>query len=903
MKIKEKIFNSMASFLPRKIVVSKISEEKFKFSESFIATLLFADISGFTTMSEKLARLGKEGAEEVNKIINAFFDPLIKIVYKWQGDIYRFGGDAFLAFFPDQSNTQNSNENAMNASIEILKFIKTHTRTRTKVGVFKIQIHIGLIKGKIYFQDLGNNFFLGGKVVNNLMEMIDLAGPGEIIVSSEVRTGLNHIIFELKQGVWKYLGMRKKPLTSPIEISKLSDHLKRVKTSVLINYIPDWLLKRIELKPHFDHKDGEHRKIAIVFLHFTGIPYDKSPQKAAKMLDNFYKIVNQTAEKYDGWINAIDIYKDSERILAVFGFPKAYEDDEKRAMLFTYEILNHPGLKKFNLRAGINSGSIFAAPVGNEQRREYATLGDAVNLAARLGAKAENQTVVVSESIFNKTFSLFNYKFLGEKEYKGKKRKIKTYKLTEKKQSEKKALTRWLSESEKIVGREKELTKIENIIKTCKTKKGQILEITGEPGIGKSRLVQELIKLTRKEKYQIFIGDCISYGSAFSYHPWVEILEQFFGVLPEDSVKIRKTKMEDKCRSIDKKLVDWLPVIGEIMGVPFPETSLTKYLDAKIKKQRVFDILFDFIKYTAKSKPVNVIIEDLHWVDTVSMEIVNYIGRNIEDKPILLTLVYRPLKKKEEFMDKQWTTELMLKELSKDDSLELVKNLLNIKDIPEDLKKVIITKSQGNPFYIEELVKSLIEQGYVVEERGTWKFKGNIKSLQLPDTVEAVILSRIDRLDLQERDVLQVASVLGREFDGFLLEGIYSEQQKLKKALNNLGHLDLIKQEKGDGQLRYIFKHILTQEVAYGTLSFARKQELHRQTGVFIETVLKNRKEEFSGLLSYHFFAGGDYDKSLLYSVEAGEKAKKVYANEEAIEFFTRAIESYERLDKETGKV
>ncbi len=894
MKIDEKVFSAIACFLPHKLIAAKATEVQ-RLSQVFNATLLFADISGFTAMSERLARLGKEGAEEVNKIINSYFAPLIRIVYKWQGDIYRFGGDAFLAFFPEQSGAK-SNEDAVNAGIEILKFIKTHARTKTKVGDFKIQIHIGLVKGKVFFQDLKNNFFLGGKVVNNLMAMIDLAGPGEIVVTSEVKKGIGHIAFESRDGCWRYAGMKRKKIASTIEGSKLP-RPKGAKARVLTEYLPSWLLKRIELKPHFDHKDGEHRKIAVVFLHFSGIPYDKNPKKSTALLDNLYGIVNQTAAKYDGWINAIDIYKDSERVLAVFGFPKAYEDDEKRAVLFTYEIMNHPALKKLRFRAGINSGSIFAAPVGSELRREYATLGDSVNLAARLGAKAEPNAIVVSEPIFNKTFGLFDYEFLGEKEYKGKKKKIQTYRLIRKKQIEKKALTRWLSESDRIVGRNNELRKLEELVQACRSKNGKILEISGEPGIGKSRLVQELIKIAGRNDYHIFKGVCMSYGSAFSYHPWVDILIDFFGIQPDDTIKVRTAKIKEKSVTVDKKLADWLPVIGELMGVSFPETSLTKYLDAKIKKQRVFDIIFDFVKYVAQKKPVALIIEDLHWADSASMELVNYVGRNIQDKSVLFALVHRPLKKKEEFMDKEWTTGLALRELGPDEILELVKNLLNIRNVPDALKKIIVERSQGNPFYVEELIKSLIEQGYVVESKDTWKFEGDLRKLQLPDTLEAVILSRIDRLELQDRDVLQVASVLGREFDEFLLKGIYPENRVLKQSLNNLERLDLLKQQKGEGQVRYFFKHVLTQEVAYGTLSFARKQDLHRQTGTFIEEKFNDRKEEFLGLLSYHFFAGADYDRSLLYSVEAGEKAKKVYANEEAIEYFTRAIESYEKLE------
>ncbi len=896
MKIKENTAIAIASFLPKRLVLAKIFDEQYKINEKFNSALLFADISGFTSMSEKLARLGKEGSEEVNKIINRFFDPLIKIVYKWNGDIYRFGGDAFLAFFPEKNNGFSASECAIYAAQEIRGFVKKHSQTDTKVGKFRIKVHIGLAKGNVYLQDLENNFFLGGSVINNLMSMIDLAGPGEIVVSPEIKDELDNIIFKQKEVVWQYV-MTKKKVNAPKHISGMPMDKIEKKVSELENYIPQWLLKRIEIKPSFDHKDGEHRKIAVVFLHFAGIDYDKNSQKIAEKMAKFYKVVSSIVERYDGWINAIDIYKDSERLLVVFGFPFAYEDDEKRAVLFAYEVLNHSDLKGLNLRAGINSGSVFAAPVGNQLRREYATLGDAVNLSARLGAKAENRTIVVSEPIFNKTFALFDYEFIGEKEYKGKKKKVKTYKLLKKKQVEKKALNRWLSESEKIIGREKEIIEIKKSINLCSNGKGQILCITGEPGIGKSRLVQEVIRLSEKEGLHILKGHCISYGSAFSYHPWIDILNEFFNILPEDSVKIKKEKIKKQIAVVDKKLVDWLPVIGELLGVPFSETFLTKYLDPKLKKQRVFDITFDLLKFIAQKKPLIVIIEDLHWADTATIELINYIGRNIENKSILLGLVYRPLKRKEEFIEKEWTTIITLKELSKEASLELVSNLLNLKEIPEDLKNIIVNKSQGNPFYIEELIKSLIEQGYIVEEKGTWQFKRDIRILQLPDSVEAVILSRIDRLDFQDRDVLQIASVLGREIDEFLLKGIYPEHSVLKNSLANLERFDLIKQEKGRKQIKYFFKHILTQEVAYGTLSFARKIELHNRIGEFIEKELKERKEEFLGLLSYHFYQGENFDKSLLYSVEAGEKAKKVYANEEAIEFFTRAIDSYEKLE------
>jgi adenylate cyclase len=339
----------------------------------------------------------------------------------------------------------------------------------------------------------------------------------------------------------------------------------------------------------------------------------------------------------------------------------------------------------------------------------------------------------------------------------------------------------------------------------------------------------------------------------------------FFGIAPEDKLAVRKKKIRAKVKSLDEKLINWPPVIGEVLGAPFSETKLTKFLDAKIRKQKFFDIVFDIVKHMAKRGPLCLVIEDMHWIDSVSMELVNYIARNIQSKKIFILLVFRPVGVKEEFMEKDYYSTITVKELNQKEAAQLAGNLLNIRALPDDFKKTVIMQSQGNPFYIEEIVKSFIEQGIVQEDRkGKWKFAGDIKHIRLPDTVEGIILTRIDRLDIAEKDVLQTASVLGRAFDEFLITAIYPDKKLLRRALGSLRKLDLIR-------------------------------------GVFIEEELKDRREEFLGLLSHHFYHGKDYNKSLLYSVEAGEKAKKVYANEEAIEFFTRAIESYEKL--ESGKV
>ncbi|MBN2621615.1 AAA family ATPase [candidate division WOR-3 bacterium] len=900
---RQEVFASLIGFLPQKVLSSRFVDTRRRIYEILDAALLFADISGFTAMSEKLTALGREGSEEVTKIINGYFRPLIDIIIDWGGDIYRFGGDAIFSVFPQQ-HILPAGARALYAARQALEYVGKNRSVRTRTGTFKIDMHVGITRGPVFYKDLKSDFFIGGDTAFNLMALVDRASGGEIVVDAGVREETENERFRhIEKQAWKYLGVKSgycvpsRPKKTIIG-GAIPSAVVEEKIVDLSAYVPPWLYKRLEMKPVFDQKDGEHRKVAVAFAHFAGIPYDKDPRQAAGQLDKIYEAFTTTISAYDGWLNKIDLYKESARVLVVFGFPLAHEDCEQRAALFAHDIMNHPVLKGIALRIGLNAGFVFAVPVGSEFRREYTVMGDTVNLAARLAAKAPCQRIIASGPIVDSTYALFHYVSKGKKEFKGKKDRVVIYEQGEKKQLDKKILSRWISESSQLVGRKKELQAFQFVITNVKKSTGRICGITGEAGMGKSRLAQEFMAMLEPARFHVLTGACVSYGRSFSYHPWIVLLNEFFGILPSDPPAAQKKKIQQVVKRVNNKLVDWLPIIGEVLGLPFPESKLTKFLDAKIRKQRFFDIVFDFIKYKAQRSPVCILLEDVHWADSVSMELINYIGRNIGEMKVLVLLVYRPLKNKEEFREKAYFSEIVVRELTRNETAQLTGSLLNIKSLPDGFRGLVIEKSQGNPFYVEEIVKSFIEQGLVFEDtNGKWKFSGELKTIRIPDTVEGVILSRIDRLDIKDRDVLQTASVLGREFDEFILNGIYHDTGGLKRSLNNLQLLDLLGSEKQQGEVHYIFKHVLTKEVAYDTLSFAKKRELHCKTGTFIESTLKTRKEEFLGLLSHHFYHGLDYEKALLYSVEAGEKAKKVYANEEAIEFFTRAIDSYEKLE------
>ncbi len=898
-----KVLISLESLLPSNLVKRKLKQEK-NTHELLKGTMMFADIAGFTSMSEKLSRMGQQGAEEVTGIINRFFGPLLEIIFHWDGILYRFGGDALIAFFPE--NHIPSEIRAVYAASDSLAFVEKNGAIKVRgVGRFSIGMHIALAKGTGYFYDLGNDFALVGNLSNRIYKIGNMAQRGEILFEHSMWSKLQGLVTFKKKSpnVYKLTGLREKwsyvsnkPRISSGRVKNLDTLIEHIR--VLKPYFPEWLFKRVITKPDFSSKDGEHRKLSVVFINFWGIPYNQQSGEGYHKIREFYSKVRETAERYGGYINKIDIGKKGDRLLVLFGYPSAMENDERRACLFMDELLNDREIRKLNIdfKAGINSGRAFAGTVGSKIRREITVIGDTVNVSARIAAKAKSLTTLVSEKVYEKASPYFEFKKQNPVKLKGKRNPVILFRLRKKKIIHRARIRKWLSESAVMVGRDREMQKALKLMDKVQSNKGQILGIRGEAGVGKSRFTRELTKELQKRNFKILSGGCEAYKSALSYYPWIEILNSLFSITPTDTVDKRKEKIESYILRAKPKMKDWLPIIGEIMGITFPETSLTKFLDAKLKKQRAFDIIFDLLKHESKNAPVSIILEDLHWADSVSTELVNYIGRNIQDKPILLMLVFRPLKKKEEFMEKTYYTEFSLTELSRSNTISLVENLLNIRSFPEEFKKLIISKSQGNPFYIEEIVKSLIETGFIREERGKWKFKGDFRKITLPDTVEGIILSRIDQLDFTTKEILQIASVLGREFDAFLLKGIYQDEDMLNEALKTLGLLDLIKLEKNEGQVKYFFKHVLTQEVAYSTLSFAKRREIHENVAKLIEHNMKDRIEEFAGLLSHHYFYAEDYEKALVYSFKAGEKAKQAYANYEAIEFYTRAIESYEKL-------
>ncbi|MCK4574847.1 hypothetical protein KAU34_00395, partial [candidate division WOR-3 bacterium] len=412
-----------------------------------------------------------------------------------------------------------------------------------------------------------------------------------------------------------------------------------------------------------------------------------------------------------------------------------------------------------------------------------------------------------------------------------------------------------------------------------------------------------------KKGYEFAMGSCQFYGKPISYHPWKEPIASFMELEKIVKDEEKKKTVEDFMKNVNPSLCEWSPIVGELLDLDIEETKLTSSIDAKLRKQRLFDIVLELLLFSKrtgkkrKKEPLLLVLEDFHWADTASCDLLNYIARNMKDIPIFIIVVTRPVKEKWEFTNYHHHKEIVLTELEEKEVQYLISSLLGIKEPSRVFVDFIKNETQGNPFYIEELIRSLIERTILKKVHREWVFPENLQKFEIPDTIQGVIMSRIDRLSSDVKRVLLTASVIGREFDYSTLEGVYSEdKKKLKGYLLSLQNLDLLLHQKMEKEEQYIFKHILTQEVSYNSLSFKRKREIHIMVADFIEKKYRKAVEEVLGLLTHHYYKGQNWEKAFYYSIEAGDKAKKAYANIEALNYYDKSLEILDKMNK-TGEL
>jgi class 3 adenylate cyclase/tetratricopeptide (TPR) repeat protein len=644
--------------------------------------------------------------------------------------------------------------------------------------------------------------------------------------------------------------------------------------------------------------EGERKLVTVLFAdlaNYTSMSEKLDPEEVHQIMDGCFKILLDEIHRYEGTIDKFT----GDGVMALFGAPVAHEDHAQRACyaaLAMQRALEEYGEKirkecgvEFKMRVGLNSGPVIVGSVGDDLRMDYTAVGDTVNLASRMQTMARPGTVLVSADTHRMARDFFKFEPLGKVQVKGKEKPVEAYQLVEVGGVETRieaAVARGLT---KFVGRRREMAALQEAFEKAESGSGQVVCIVGEAGVGKSRLVLELRGMIPQEEYTYLEGRCLHYGGSMAYLPLIDILRSYFDIKGGEREFVIKKKISEKISRLDGKLKGILPPLHEILSLKVEDEEYVN-LDLQKKRERTFEAIRDLLIRESESKPLILAVEDLHWVDRTSEDFLTYFMGWLANARILLLLLYRP-EYTHLWASKSCYNQIRVDQLSANTSAELVQYILEEGEVAPELRDLILNRAAGNPLFMEEFTHTLLENGSIQKKDHQYVLSRRVADIQVPDTIQGIVAARMDRLEENLKRTMQVASVIGRDFAYRILQTITGMREELKSYLLNLQGLEFIYEKSLFPELEYVFRHALTQEVAYNSLLLKRRKEIHQRIGKAIEELYPDRLEEFYEALAFHFKQGESSDKAIDYLIKSGEKSYDRYAVEEAHQHFKEAFD------------
>jgi class 3 adenylate cyclase/tetratricopeptide (TPR) repeat protein len=649
--------------------------------------------------------------------------------------------------------------------------------------------------------------------------------------------------------------------------------------------------------------EGERKLVTVLFsdvANYTSISERLDPEEVHRIMDGCFRILVDQIHRYEGTIDKFT----GDGVMALFGAPVAHEDHAQRAChaaLAIQKAIAEYGEKihrdcgaEFKMRVGLNSGPVIVGTIGDDLRMEYTAIGDTTNMASRMETTAAAGTVRVSEHTHRLARNYFEFKSLGEVAVKGKEKPQPAYELLRPSQVETRfeaSVARGLT---RFVGRRKQMEALEGAFQQARTGAGQVVGIVGEAGVGKSRLILEFRNRLPTEGSTHLEGRCLHFGGSMPYLPILDIVKSYFDIEEEDREYLIKKKARERLVQLDEKLLVCLPSFHELLSLPV-EDEKHLHLEPSERKQKTFEAIRDLLIRESEERPLLLAVEDLHWIDRTSRELLDYLIGWLANTRILLVLLYRP-----EFThtwgSKSYYTQINLGQLSTRTSAELVQAILEEGRVVPELRDLILGRAGGNPLFVEELTHSLLENGSIHRKDDRYVLTREASEIDVPDTIQGIIAARLDRLEESLKRIMQVASVIGREFAYRILAAITGMKEDLKASLLNLQGLEFIYEKQLFPELEYIFKHVLTQEVAYNSLLLKRRRELHEKIGQAIEQIYAERLEEHYELLAYHYLHSENKSKAAEHLDLACQKAFAAGSMEDALGHAEQAMELLDTL-------
>jgi class 3 adenylate cyclase/tetratricopeptide (TPR) repeat protein len=653
-------------------------------------------------------------------------------------------------------------------------------------------------------------------------------------------------------------------------------------------YTPKHLAERILMSKAA--LEGERKQVTVLFADLKGsmeLLADRDPEEARKLLDPVLERMMEAVHCYEGTVNQVM----GDGIMALFGAPLAHEDHavracyaalrmQERVKTYAEEVRrSHAAVVK--IRVGLNSGEVVVRAIGSDLRMDYTAVGQTTHLAARMEQIADPGAIVITPETLALAEGYVEVKSLGPVPVKGLETSLEVYQLTRAAAVRSRfqaAAARGLTQ---FVGRESELDQLRGALERARAGHGQVVAVVGEPGVGKSRLYWEFSHSHRAEGWLILESGSVSYGKATNYLRIIELLRAYFQIESADDARKIREKVTGKLLSIDRQLESCVSPILWLLDIPIDDEHWER-LDPPQRRQRILDGIKRLLLRESQVQPLLLVFEDLHWIDAETQALLDSMVESLPTARLLLLVNYRP-EYQHAWGSKTYYRQLRIDPLPPENAEELLEALLGNDPGLQPLTRLLIERTEGNPFFLEESVRTLVETGAISGERAAYRLAGPIQSLQLPATAHAILAARIDRLIPKDKRLLQAAAVVGKDVPLPLLEAIAEEpEERLREALARLQAAEFLYEARLFPELEYTFKHALTHEVAYGSLLGERRRDLDARIVDAIKARYGDRLDEHVERLAHHAFRGEVWDTAVTYLRQAGAKAAARSAYREA---------------------
>ncbi len=848
-------------YVPR-LILEWLQESPDLGYRSIPGTLLFADISGFTDLTERLAHRGKFGAEEMGDILNRVFEELLTQAYDFGAGLIKWGGDAGLFLFHGEKHS----ERACTAAVEMQKVLRTVGRLTTSVGDVRLRMSVGIHSGDLDFLLVGTDhrdLIVSGPAATAVADMEKVADAGEIVISESTAQLLPPAQAQHVVGARKGAGhlLTASPEAERMEIVRPPTVPQTIVESALAPTMRDHYLSGAV--------DSEHRQVTVAFVQFTGADALLANEGAAALESAVTEVVDaihRAATTNDISILEIDVYADGGKALLTAGAPNMRGDNDARILSAARQIIDSHC--RLPVKIGVNCGRALAGDFGPRYRRTYSLVGDAVNLGARLMAKAQHGEILATPMVLERARTSYDYETLEPFPVKGKTVLIEAVRVGAATGHAKtaKAIT-------PLIGRRSEMELLTEAGRQVDRLEGQLVDIVGPAGIGKSRLIDELLS---EVTWPVYRADGDIYGSATPYQPFHSLFEQIFDLPPTSDPEGRSLALTTAVGNADPELVPWLPLIAVASGTDVAMTRAVEDTGPEFRKERLERVVSALLERTL-ANPVIIVFNDVHIMDGASVDLLRRLVSDAQQRPWFILTTQRP-EAHTPLPAVSYGHRIDLQPLDNEAADQVVSAATDDAPLPVHVMKELVRRASGNPLFLHELISAFRETQDIDA---------------LPDSVEGVIAARIDDLDPNRRRLIRTLAVLGMTVDLEILEAFLRMDGTSSQGL---AWSDLSEFVEMIDARQISFVHHLTQQAAYEGLPETRRVTLHGYAADVLEASPHAEDIETTALLSLHTHAARRYGPAWTYSIEAAKHARARYANTEAALLYRRTLSAGSHL-------